>query len=142
LLAAACLALVIFKGVSHTRAADAYRARAEAAYRTAFPEDRRVVNPRSQMQAKLAQLRGDASDRFLSLSAALSDSVRAVDAVSLSAVRFDGAREELQVDILFNSYADIEALKRAAAERGLAFDEGGQRQSGDRFTGDAVVRFK
>ncbi|MEM6852343.1 MAG: type II secretion system protein GspL, partial [Pseudomonadota bacterium] len=139
---AASVFLFVGEAARNNAKAEAYRARAEALYRETFPEDKRVVNPRSQMRARLGAMRGDASDGFLRLSAGLAASVEAVDAVSLSAVRFDSARDELQIDLLFNTYEDVEAVKREADALGLSIEEGGQRQLGDRLSGDAVVRLK
>lgn len=112
----------------------------EALLRAVFPDIARVVNPRAQMQARLATLRAGASDRFLQLSGLLAASVQGVEGVEVRSLRYDDDKGELAAEMAYGDFQDMEAVKAAVTGRGGQMEEGGSRNSGERMIGDIRVR--
>lgn len=72
----------------------------EAVYREAFPEARRVVDPRAQMEQQLRALRGGAGANerdFLALLAETASLLTAQESVGITAVSYRGGRLDLTV---------------------------------------------
>jgi type II secretory pathway component PulL len=70
----------------------------------------------------------------------LAKSVEEIDNVEISSLRYDKARGQLNLSIIYGSFEDTEKLKTAVRKNGGVFTEGGTRQSGEGLTGDAVLR--
>ena len=126
---------------AYARLADETADRSIAVYQQTFPEDRRVVNARAQMQTRLREFRLSTSDGFLSLLALLTESVESAPNVTIESVRYERDRNELSVALLYSNYAEVESVREAVQERGGVFEAGGERRRGERIAGDAVVRF-
>ncbi len=96
----------------------ALREQAVAIYKTAFPEARKVVNPRVQMQRKLEQLRGGGKDGgdFLPLLAGVGKVLRSSRGVDLRSIRFK--KGELDLEIEVPSLQRIDELKQKLAGEG------------------------
>ncbi len=105
-----------------------------------FPDITRVVNPRAQMRSRLDALGGSGALAFLELSALLSDAVADVESVQVDALRFDDARAELALSVLYPSYDSIEALRAAIEARGGVMEEGASRRQGELTLGELTVR--
>lgn len=136
----AFLALQISLGVRYDLLADKAYAQAEARFREAFPETRRVVNPRTQMKARLNELRSAGSDAYLRLNESLFRALARSPSVRLESLRYDGGRQQLTVNLSFDAYDQIEPIKTALGDDGFAVEEGGTRQGGERLVGDLTVR--
>lgn len=116
------------------RSADAMTVQAEDMLRTAFPDIRRVVNPRAQMRSRLNALGGaDVQAGFLPLLAMVNDTLADMDGAALQSLRYDGRNTRLSFSVRLNSFADIERL-----QQGLR-TAGGQVQEGSARAGDAGV---
>lgn len=145
---AAVLALLVLVGAvaqsvlqtwRYQESAEAYRVQAEQAFREAFPEVGRVVNPRTQLRSELAALRATRADGFFRLSQTLFDGIETMEGVRIEALRFDAERGEIVADLSYGSFDDVERLRLAVAEHGARLEEGGSRQQGGRIVGDVTV---
>ena len=148
---AAGLAAGLVLAVVATTALDAYRlharadaltAQAETVFREAFPDIKRVVNPRTQMSNQLAALRGQGGSTqagYLDLSVLLYESLSDVDGVWVESLRFDERRREMTVSLNLRSFAAIEDVRLAVERRGGRLEEGASRQLDDRVAGDVVI---
>lgn len=142
LAAAICIAYVGLLGVEGWRyASEAGRreARAEAVLRAAFPDIQRVVNPRAQMRARLADTGGGNPDQFFDLAAMVYGAANPLPTVEIEGMQYDNLRGDLAVDIAFQSYPDLEQLKTVITENGGVVEEGGSRQQGNRIAGEIRV---
>lgn len=145
---AAALALLVVIGAAaqsvlqtwkYQEGAEAYRAQADQVFREAFPEVKRVVNPRAQLRSELAALRATRADGFFRLSQTLFDGIETMEGVRVEALRFDAERGEIVADLSYGSFDDVERLRMAVAEQGARLEEGGSRQQGGRIVGDVTV---
>ncbi len=107
--------------------------RIETVFKEAFPDARRVVNPRVQMQQKLEQMqrqRGGGS-QFITLLARSGEVLRAAGDVDITGASFRAGR--LDLDLTVASLQILDELKQTLAARGLdveiqsATTEAGQR---------------
>lgn len=140
LLGVAWLALLVSEGWRYERLADRAFAQSEALFREAFPEVDRVVNPRAQLQSRLAQLRGGDTDSFVRLSNILFSAIGRFEAVEVESLRFDQGRNALSADLVYPNFADMERIRQAIAEQGGVLEEGASRQRGTRIVGDVTIR--
>lgn len=132
---------ILADGVRLNRQAEAASARAEAVFRTALPDVKRVVNPRAQMRAHL-QASQSADGMFLDLSEILVGAAAAVPDAEVTTLRFDGKRAEMSVTLSLASFEGVERLKSELIGRGAVVQEGGARQDGPRILADVTVRRK
>jgi general secretion pathway protein L len=137
--AIALLGLVV-EGVRLNRQADAATVRAEAVFRAALPEVKRVVNPRAQMRAHLQGVNLAASGSFLALSEVIVAATAAVEGAEVSSLRFDGRRAEAAATLSLPTFDSVEALKAEMIKSGGVVQEGGARQDGARILADMIVR--
>ncbi|MCH8686340.1 type II secretion system protein GspL [Pedomonas mirosovicensis] len=138
--AAAHLLYLGIDGWRHGRAVEQLDQQAEAVLRAAFPDIKRIVNPQAQMRARLGELRGGSSDRFLRLMRILLESLQPLEGMSVRTLRFDEAKGELAVEIAYARYDELEALKQAISGAGGALSEGSSRQNGGGMVGNVIVR--
>ena len=109
-------------------------------YTELFPDTPVPNNPvRDIVRAQSAQ-GGSSSNDFVALSALLAKSVQDVDGVEISSLRYDKAKGQLNLSILYGSFEDTEKLKAAVVKNGGVFTEGGTRQSGEGLSGDAILQ--
>ncbi len=130
---------VVGQGWRYDRLADDLNTRAVETFQATFPEVRRVVNPRTQMSAKLAELKSAASDRYLRLSGLLFAGVSDIPAIEIRDVRFIAERDELSASIAYADYRDMERLKAAVTGLGGRLEEGGSRQDDNAILGDITI---
>lgn len=140
LAAATYLVLMLSQAWWYDHQADRLDGQVEALLRQTFPDITRVVNPRAQMNARLGPLQASASDRFLQLSSMLVTSVEAIDGVEIHTLRFDQGRGELNAEMAYAGFEDMEAVKAAISRQGGEFEEGSSRNNGERMIGDIKVR--
>lgn len=120
--------------------AELYREASQSAFREAFPETRRVVNPQVQLRQRLAALGGAVDGGgFLPLVSALAGILEDVEAVRIDGLRYDGQRGALVVSAVYSDFADFEALRAAAEARSVAIEDAGARQSSEGISGDFIL---
>lgn len=100
--------------------ADELEARTMALYREIFPEERRVNNPRRQLQAKLGERADDGSAGLLDLLGPLAANVRS--GARISSLSYDENRGQLAVDLFTDSYDALEGVKDGISDAGLAVE--------------------
>ena len=114
------VAAVVMNGVSafySGREADRLEAEASNLYREIFPEAKRIINPRRQMQQAL----GDSSGGTLGLMLSLDHIASAVPAESrIQSLDFTSEDDELAVDLIVSGYERLETIKTALSENGKA----------------------
>ncbi len=137
ILAAAGLAV---EGARLNRQAEAATARAEAVFRQALPEVKRVVNPRAQMRAYLQNANLAGAGGFLALSEVAVGATAAVTDAEITSLRFDARRNELAVTFSLPSFDAVERMKNEMTNRGALVHEGGARQDGVRVLADVTVK--
>ena len=96
------------------------RQQAEQIYRQTFPDARKVVNPRVQMEQRLKQLRGGGKkrqDRFLDLLATGGTVITADKEASLASIRYRNGRLDLKVTA--PTLSKLDSLKNRLIEAGL-----------------------
>ena len=78
------------------------KAKIEKIYKSAFPESRKIINPRSQMEQKLKELKGDSSSSGNGLIFLLAESFGTIDQdkenISLQSINFRNNKMELRLD--------------------------------------------
>lgn len=139
---AGALALAIVGGQAYwlDRRAAAYDSAAADVFTQAFPEVRRVVNPRAQIQRRLRALEGaSGADRFVSLSARLASLLQGMPEMQVEALRFEAERGVLSVTARYREFSDFERLRAAAAELGLSVEDTGARQVDGGVVGDFQI---
>ena len=95
-------------------------ARIEAVYRQTFPNARRIVNPRVQMDQKLKALRrarGGEGGGFMELLARTGEVLRQADSVRIQGLSYRDGRLELLVDA--NDVQSLDKAKQLLAGKGL-----------------------
>lgn len=121
LLLAGVIVSYIVMGVDYfrlDRESERLTARIEQTYRDAFPNARRVVNPRAQMQQQLDTLRktGGSRNRFLVLVGKSGKVLKEAAGVEIKGANYRGGR--LDVDLTANDLQAIDTLKLALAKSG------------------------
>lgn len=109
-------------------------------YAEVFPDKPISTNPAQDMYRATRALGGVSTTDFVSLSALLAKSIQDVEGVEISSLRYDKAKGQLNLSILYGSFEDTEKLKAAVQRYGGIFTEGGTRQSGGGLSGDAILR--
>lgn len=113
----------------------------ESMFQQTFPDVRRVVNPRAQMEQRIEQLRrssarGDTS-AFLDL---LERSAPDLSRAGISLVTISYGNRELQVQLTAPDFGSLDSVQKALAERGLEADLGSASAQGTRVTGRLRIR--
>lgn len=102
---------------------EAMRAQITALYREAFPQARKIVNPRVQMERGLAKLRGSGGGQadLLGLIAKAGPLLKATPGLKLRSLRYKESR--LDIDLEISTLQALDKLKqRLADEAGLAVE--------------------
>ena len=92
---------------------DRLKMQIEATFRKAFPETKRLVNPRAQMQQKLDQLqnRQGTGNRFLDLIGQAGVVIKDIKGVEVTGANYRGGR--LDLDLMVSSLQLLDQLKQA-----------------------------
>lgn len=144
MLAAACvfafIGLNIGQGQNYARKNKAVQVEMRQIYGDIFPDAKMPKNPSlSVLRAQAdAQMRGGES--FVHLSKILALSIKQIEGVDIVSLAYDKGRGYLVLSVIYNSFDDVERLKKTVAENGGIFTENGTRQDGNRLTGNAVLR--
>lgn len=136
----AFLALNIGQGLYTGNKTKAVKKEIDQIYSQIFPDQPVSSNPARDVYRATQALGGSQTTDFISLSALLAKSVQDVEGVEISSLRYDAAKGQLNLSILYGSFEDTEKLKAAVRRNGGIFTEGGTRQSGEGLSGDAVLR--
>ena len=131
--------LLVSEGVYYARAADDFQAQTEAAARAALPDVNRIVNPRTQVLARLNGMGNDQGSAFLPLSSALFEGIANTSGSRIEGLLYDQTRGSLSATVSIGSYADMDTLRGALAQRGVTLEEGASRTSGTRIVSDITV---
>ncbi|MCK9529633.1 MAG: type II secretion system protein GspL [Gammaproteobacteria bacterium] len=103
-----------------SREADELSQRIEAIYRQTFPEARNVVDPRRQMETRLAALKSGSGDAFAGLLAKAAPVVHGGGGAEIAALRYkDGV---LDMDLNLSDLQALDRLKQALTGQGLGVD--------------------
>jgi len=92
----------------------------EDVYRKAFPQAKRIVNPRVQMEQKLAQLRrqaGGGNTDFLAMFAETADVVRSTKGIDVRGASYRNGR--LDLDLQADNLQILDGLKQSLVSSGL-----------------------
>lgn len=93
----------------------------EQAYRETFPEARNVVNPRVQMERKLAELQGGGSGgAFAALLAASGPVLKQSEGVEVRNLRY--RQDELELELELKDIASLDRLREALQQQRLVVD--------------------
>ncbi|MFC4724579.1 type II secretion system protein GspL [Glycocaulis abyssi] len=127
-----------------SRQAELYQTASMELFAGAFPDTRRIVNPRAQLARRLRELEAmDAGGAgFLPLAGALAEATQDLPGIQIVAVRFEAGQAALSVSARYGSFDDFEALRGAGETAGLDIADAGARQSADGVSGEFVVRWR
>ncbi len=131
-------AVNVTEGVMLNQSADQIETQTEQEMRAAFPELKRIVNPTAQLRTAL-QSKSVSGSEFLQLTSMVSLAVDEVDGFTVESVRFDDARSQLQVSILYTDYDQLNRFKQIIEGVGGKLEDRGSRQQGDRRAGNIMV---
>ena len=112
-------------------------------YQQLFPNERRIVSPKKQMQNHIRLSGGGKNSDFLPILASLASTL-AADSDELKLIvdqlRFDGGSGELQIQLRSSSIEKLEQLKRKLEGIGLEADINSAAEQDDYVMGRLVVR--
>ncbi|NQD94160.1 type II secretion system protein GspL [Pseudomonas sp. CrR25] len=107
------------------RQADAYAEASEALYRELFPEDRKLVNLRAQLDQHLAAGGASGQGRLLGMLAQVSQAIVAEGAqVRVEQLDFSDSRGDLAMQVQAPGFSELERLRERLQEAGLAVQLG------------------
>ena len=114
------------------------------AFAEAFPDSRRIVNPRAQLAQRLRELEAQdtGGDSFLQLAGALAGVTQGLSGIEIVAVRFEAGQQALSVSARYGGFSDFEALRDAGEAEGLEIADAGARQGADGVSGEFIVRWR
>jgi type II secretion system protein L len=136
----AFVGLNVGQGIYYGNQAKAAKSKIADIYADIFPDAEIPSNPIVPVIRAQADLQGAGGSDFVSLSALLARSIKEVEGVEIASLRYDKARAQISLSLVYGSFEDAERLQAAVAKNGGVFTEGGTRQTGDSLTGDAVFR--
>ncbi len=129
------------RGIDYVRVSRAEKelsAAAEAVYRRAFPGETTVVNPRLQMERKLAASTRRAGGDFLPVLAKIAPELLRASGFNLRRLRYDGRRIVLEMDLA--SIAEFDRVRGAvAAKLGRTVKTGQIRKKGSGVRGELRI---
>lgn len=134
------LSFVLSEAVHLNRQTEQVYSQTEEVFRAAMPDVRRMVNPQLQLQARLNESGGQGGNNFLTIAAALTESLSEAGAGQIEMMQFNAAKQSLNATLSLQTYSDIEAIRKLIAERGLVFEEGGTQTADQQVISDIVVR--
>ena len=122
----------------------ALKTQAEKIYRSTFPQAKRIVNPRVQMEQKLKALKGGsttAENNFLQLLALSSRVINQQSKIKLDKVGYKNG--ELSLDVVGPSLSQLDSLKqKLAATSGLTAELKSADSGANQATGSIKIRQK
>ncbi|CAK0770798.1 Type II secretion system protein L [Gammaproteobacteria bacterium] len=119
------------------------RARMTDIYQRAFPEARRIVNPRVQMEQRLNALRTQpegGTDSLLGLLARVAPVMGATEGLELRTLRYKDGGVEL--DLSLKNLQLLDQLKQRLADKGLEVEIRSARAQGENVDGHLLIKGK
>ncbi len=117
-------------------------AQAVSLYKEIFPNERRVVSPKKQMQNHLQRSSVVAGSNFLQLLAETAGQLSSETNVALTVeqLRYESGRGDLQFQVQSASLDQLDQLKQSLAQSGLEVDINSATEQDDRVMGRLVIR--
>jgi general secretion pathway protein L len=123
------------------RQADQYALASEALYRELFPEDRKLVNLRAQLDQHLADAAGSGDSPLLGL---LGEVARALSAggaarVQVNQLDYSASRADLALQLQAPDFAELESLRERLEQAGLEVQMGSASREADGVSARLVI---
>lgn len=120
-----------------------FKAQTETIYKQVVPGSSRVVNVRTQLDGYLRSLQGNSSgnSQFFSMLAGIKEAFAQVKELKPTTLRFDGARNELRMQVTAKSYAQIEKFKDIVS-RSYTLDAGAMNSTDSAVTSTLTIKVK
>ncbi|WP_439888965.1 type II secretion system protein GspL [Pseudomonas sp. MBLB4123] len=120
--------------------ADAYAGANEALYRELFPDDRKLVDLRAQLDQHLAEGGVSGQGRMLGLLAQVHQAMTAEGArVEVEQLDFSDGRGDLALQVLAPGFSDLERLRERLLEAGLVVQLGSASREGQGVSARLVI---
>lgn len=143
LAASALLFTLVDKGIEVQRLSAQKQTLSEnikAEYQRAFPNARRIVNVRTQMQQKMKALEaGGGSTSMLQMLTQLQGAF-SQSKVKPQTMRFDRQRAEIRMQAVAGNYEALETFKRLAEQQGFTVQQGAINNKDNQVVGSLAVR--
>ncbi len=111
----------------------------EQVYRDTFPEAKNVVNPKVQMERKLAELQGGGGGgAFVTLLAASAPVLKATSGTELQNLRY--RQGELELELQLADLPALDALKESLQQQGLGVEIRNASSRDDKVEGRLAIR--
>lgn len=142
----ALTAIVIFmvfyyyKAVQNYQSADILYAESESLFRTALPDEPRIVNMETQLRRAVVAQQQNGGGEFFALFAPAVQAIMADNSASIETVRYDKNDSELLLTVSFSSFAEAGKYNDFLSTLGMQVEEGSSRQEGGRIYADLRVR--
>jgi len=118
-----------------------YKSEIVSVFQSAFPDEKRIINPKVQMSQRLAELQTQKDDTgFLMLLQQISPALKQAKSVSLTRLNFERRLGQLRVDVKAEDYAQLEILKNNIAKLNLDVELGSVSGSKGAYTARLMVR--
>ena len=111
-------------------------------YKEIFPNERRVVSPKKQMQNHLQRTSTTTGSNFLPLLSETADQLSNANnaALTVEQMRYESGRGDLQFQVQSKSLDQLDQLKQSLAQSGLEVDINSATEQDDRVMGRLVIR--
>ncbi len=121
--------------------ADLVQAEVVRTYQIAFPNEKRVNNPRAQMRQKIKQIGGASgpSEGFLSALHDVAEAYRSVNGLEIRSLRFDAKRQELRIQASGKDFQQFEQFK-SAVTNGYQAEVGALNSTNGQVSGTVTIR--
>jgi len=117
------------------------KAEIKKVFQTAFPDEKRIINPKAQMTQRLAKLQSEqAGAGFLRLLQQLVPALKESRKVSLTRINFERRLGEMRLDINAPDYAQLEQLKNKIEALGLNVELGSVSGNKGAYTARLMIR--
>jgi general secretion pathway protein L len=140
----AYLLITLASGFYFTQQAETLDRDAVALYKRLFPNERRVVSPKKQMQNHLNNISGGAGGGgFLPLIAQTATqfgSTKEKGKLAVQQLRFDSDRNDLQLEIQSQTIEQLDQFKQLLADSGLSVDINSATEQDNFVVGRLIVR--
>ncbi|WP_041418399.1 type II secretion system protein GspL [Shewanella woodyi] len=118
------------------------KAESEAIYKRAVPGSSRIVNLRSQMEKQLRSMQGGSGgSEFFTMLQGLEPAFTQVPELKPTTLRFDSVRNELRMQVIAKSYAQVEQFKTIVSAS-YQLDSGAMNSGEDSVTSTLTLRSK
>lgn len=135
------ISLTHLENLNIDRQIDSYDDEIETVFRSTFPAVRRVVNPRSQMKAKLNELKHTNGAEFFDLVNIFSKALSASQGITLQKMRFQAAGNAVQVYVSAADFSALDRLNDELQKAGVSAKSGAyQRTNNHTVSGNFTLR--